>query len=112
MAERDLMLSRAQRWAVVGVAVAAGCLLAYGVDRPNFLSLGAALLTSLHWTSRQLTRARLSTDRRSAAGRWVQDAALPLRVEHQSVDSAAQACNREVGCTYRYVMGNENYGSA
>ena len=31
MADRDLRLSRAQRWAVVGVALAAGCLLAYGV---------------------------------------------------------------------------------
>jgi len=31
MAERDPMLSRAQRWAVGGIALAAGCLLAYGV---------------------------------------------------------------------------------
>ena len=31
MAERDLMLSRPQRWAIGGVALAAGCLLAYGV---------------------------------------------------------------------------------
>jgi hypothetical protein len=31
VADRDLRLSRAQRWAVVGVALAVGCLLAYGV---------------------------------------------------------------------------------
>jgi hypothetical protein len=31
VADRDLVLSRAQRWAVGGVALAAGCLLAYGV---------------------------------------------------------------------------------
>jgi uncharacterized protein YjeT (DUF2065 family) len=31
VADRDLVMSRAQRWAIGGVAVAAGCLLAYGV---------------------------------------------------------------------------------